>query len=366
MTAPSPEVLEQALRSTLLTEPALAVEQLRERFPDLSEWTIRRVRRDMRRALVTDGAEDTALPLPDLSPAARAALHAGFFRPVQVTLPTLLPTKPLFRKVAEQHVVLPDVHAPFHDPDALDVALQISQAVGPDSINFLGDGMDVSALSSHAPSADRPFRWVDERAQALPVFLGWRAAFPTTRIRYLLGNHERRASKFLATIAPQLQGLWTVREILGLSDPALDFEFPEDNRIVLGSGENEILLIHGTRVRGEAGASVRAEMADAGMSVVMGHVHRLSRANTTRTAQRLTGSLPLVGVEAGCLLDLNQPYIEQEKAANWQQGFVVINIYDNGFVEPELVHIFDGRASFRGRMFESRLRKKPRRAAEAA
>lgn len=337
--------------------PDEAVESLLTRFPKVDPWTVRSIRRQVRRDLEyadLDDGEATAEPVPvqNLTKRSEGLLRSGWFRPVQIEIRPRTATKPIFKKAGQTTLVLSDIHAPEHDEHAVDVALQIGQALATDRIIIAGDGMDCHALSKYTPAAHRPFRWVDERVRGVPVFGMIREMFPKTPIDYLLGNHDIRPEKFIGSQAPQLQGLFTVPQILGLD--GFGFTFPADNRVLLADGK--LLVIHGTKVRGEAGASVMAEVREAGMSVIMGHVHRRALYEVTRTAQKLQGEQPLIGVELGCLCNLQPDYLEVERTANWQHGAAVVTEYDKGEFDIELIRINYGRAKFRGLEFHSRVR----------
>jgi predicted phosphodiesterase len=335
--------------------PQATVNDLTAQFPEADIWMLRQQRREFQQDALYESVRDLAaedVELRALKPQGQLALRSGFFRPITVTRQPLPVerVKPVFRTAGQQYLVMSDIHAPDHDPHALDVAIQIGQSMKLDGIVIAGDGMDVHALSRYTPAAHRPIRWVDERVAAVPVFAMIRDFFPKTKITYLMGNHDVRPERFMASQAPQLQGLLTLPQILGLD--SLDFEFPSDNRVVIG---DKLLVIHGTRVRSEAGVSVQAEVREAGMSVAMGHVHRRAIYDVTRTAQRLRGDQPLFGIEMGCLCNLSPDYLEVERTANWQHGALVVTVFDDGFVFPELVRIDNGRANFRGLMFQSRL-----------
>jgi UDP-2,3-diacylglucosamine pyrophosphatase LpxH len=346
---------EHAVLAFLTRYPQASVQDLQEEFPDADLWFLRQQRRDFQQDVLLDEVRDATIADSDiraLKPQAQLALRTGFFRPIQVARQPLTSerVKPLFKKAGQEWLVLPDIHAPDHDPHALDVAIQIGQSMQLDGVIISGDGMDVHALSRYTPASHRPIRWVDERAAAVPVFAMIRDFFPKTPITYLIGNHDVRPEKFISAQVPQLQGLMSLPQILGLD--SLDFIFPEENRVVIGE---KLLVIHGTRVRSEAGASVQQEVREAGMSIAMGHVHRRAMYDVTRTAQRLRGEQPLFGIEMGCLCHLTPDYLEPERTANWQHGCLVVTVFDDGFVFPELVRIDKGRGMFRGKLFESRV-----------
>jgi hypothetical protein len=343
-------IRENEVSQHVRANPDVTVEALTLRFPGLDPWTARNIRREVRREMATpEGTVDASAT--GLSRNAQTLLRAGYFRPVKLELQERPEVKPIFKKAGQEILVLPDIHAPDHDPDALDVALQIGQSLSVDGIIINGDGFDVHALSRYTTAADRPFRWVDERAAAVPVFQMIREFFPDTPIDYLFGNHCRRAEDFIARVAPQLQGLQTLPELLGLTD--LGFRFHDTNRVILA--DNQLMVKHGTKVAGEAGGSVQKEVKEHGMSIIMAHVHRRALYEVTRTAQVLRGEQPLLGVEPGCLCHLDPDYKEKENTANWQHGCVVVTLHDDGTFDVEPVRIFKNRAFFRGLQFRSRI-----------
>lgn len=332
--------------------PDASIETLTLRFPDADVWTIRSLRRQIRRDLAFGAQEDAVedVEISGLSKSAMTVLRSGFVRPVSVQLTERPKPKPLFKKAGFQMLVISDLHAPDVDVNALDVAIQIGQANDLDALTIAGDGFDCHSLSRYTPSAQRPFRWVDERTEALKTFVAVRESFPDTDIYWLNGNHDIRPNTFLASQAPQLQGLFTLEQLLGITD--LGFIFPEDNRLVLA--DNQLLIKHGTTVSGEAGASAAKEVRKHGMSVIMGHVHRLAYSPVTKTSQQVVGEQPHVGVELGCLANLRPDYLVAEETANWQQGCAMVTIYDSGLFHVELIPIFAGHGFFRGRVFRSR------------
>jgi predicted phosphodiesterase len=344
-----------SVRHIMRVRPETSVDDLIERFPGADVWELRAARRDVLRehaaeALPVSSIAESTLLQRTLSKSALTALRAGFVRPVKLELRDRPRIKPIFKKGGETIMVIGDIHAPDHDPHALDVLIQIAQALGIDRLILNGDSFDVHALSKYTLAAHRPFRWVDERAEALPVLAMIREEFPETPIDFIYGNHDVRPLSFITAQAPQLQGLFDLPTLLGITD--LDFRFPEGNRVILG---DKVLVKHGVKVAQGAGESVKKEVIAHGMSVHMGHVHRLSFAGTTRTAQMLNGEQAIFGVEGGCVQNLRPDYLPPEETANWQQGATVYTLHDSGMVVPELVPVHSGHAYFRGMEFRSRL-----------
>lgn len=277
------------------------------------------------------------------------ALDEGFFRPIHIDIPKLTLPKPVFHRAGYQALILSDLHAPEHDPHAVDVVLQIGQAVGVDRVIIAGDLYDVHALSRYTTASHRPVRWVEERQEAVKEAVRIRANFPDIPIDFIPGNHDLRVQKWIDANAVPLQGLFSLEYLLGIED----LNFNVVDRLVLADGR--LLIKHGTKVSKNAGESVKKEILEAGMSVISGHCHRLSRIHVFHAAQEIQEAQPLLGVELGCLAKLHPDYQEKEDTANWQHGAAILSIADDGFFNVELISIHNGRSLFRGMQFISRV-----------
>lgn len=334
---------------------------LQGHFPKEDRWVLRQLLGEVNRERAQAEVEVTVKPTLrrsvktfDLPAKMAVALDAGFFRPVEISYPDLPVMKPLFRTDGRTYLLLPDIHAgggpiPTHDPAALDVALSIGHAVGVDEVIIPGDLFDAYSMSRYAKNvAELPSMWVHERNDALRTAATIRANFPKKKITFLPGNHDLRPQIWIGNNAQPLVGAFTLEHLLGIE--SLNFEV----RDTMLFPEHELLIKHGEIVAQEAGQSVAKEMKDAGMSVIMGHVHRLAHINATRMATEVRGKPPMQGVELGCLCSLNPHYKSKERTANWQQGAAILTVYDNGrfHVEPFAIH--QGVALFRGQMFTAR------------
>ena len=257
------------------------------------------------------------------------------------------------KKGERSTLCISDLHAgkDSHDLHAVDLVIQVGQAAGVDDVIFNGDMFDCHALSKYTPNSQRPLRWAEERILALAPIGILVHAFQSSNLIWHYGNHCVRPEKWISANAPQLQGLFDLETLLGIDQ--FDFGFPEDNRSIVGGS---VLVKHGIRVSQNAAQSVTREVVDHGMSVVMGHVHRLGYTAVTKTVQRVHGEPHWFGVEQGCLANLTPDYLEREQTANWQHGAVILTEYKNMQTPiPEMVQIYDRVAFFRGQMFRSRL-----------
>lgn len=332
-----------------------SVEVLIDKFGhEFNHWTLRTLRRDvladLARNQVSPGAALSSSPVQELGKAARVILDSGILRPINLKLQKVERVKPTFTTNGKVWLVGSDAHAPDHDIHAVDVFLQVGQSLPLEGVVLAGDWMDVHALSKYTKAAHRPFRWKEEREQAVPVVAEVRQTFPDERIIYLPGNHCVRPESFIASKVPELQGLpeLALPSLLGLQD--LDFEW----RSSFSVAQDQLLIKHGTRVSKHGGQSVQKEVEQNKISIIMGHVHRRALYEVTSRGQRMRGEMPWIGVELGCLCGLTPDYLAPEDTANWQHGFAVVTEYDNGIYDVELVRVHDGFAMFRGHQFRSR------------
>jgi hypothetical protein len=342
------------IRSEILEED-LSLPGLLQRYPAEDPWELRLLFKSTRSEAAVKEFATRVPKIPDavkksLTPHALRAIEAGFLSPVELNFEVLPPAQPIFSPTGTQTLILCDLHAPEHDPRALDLALQIGRAVAPEQIILNGDMADCTALSKYVKKANQPLRWAEERPGFVEAMVKIKQAFPTTDITYKIGNHDDRPLRWIDSNAEPLQGLWTLEELLGID--SLGFHVTEEPIFLC---DDRLMVKHGTLARSNAGYSATAEMLKAGMSVIMGHVHRLSRIASTKGAHARTGEVMWRGWEGGCLLNLVQPYENPEDTSNWQQGFALLTEFPNGDFDIELIPIHDGRAIFRGQLFSSRV-----------
>jgi UDP-2,3-diacylglucosamine pyrophosphatase LpxH len=344
-------VLNSVQVRSIIQQDDLTLPETFARFPTIPQWDLRRLYADVKREEAMRAREAQTDALVSLPPGMTRkgieAMHAGWLRPMLLSFAPLPFTEPLFTRAGKTTAIISDIHAPDQDDHAMDVMYQICRAVGIDRLIIDGDLFDVASVSKYAPSAERHLRWVDERREAMRTVVQIRQNFPDIPIDFIPGNHDVRPLKWVDSNATALQGLFTLEQWLGLDDPALNFNVVKDGRVMLANGQ--VMVKHGTSVSGNAGYSVMKEIAKAGTSVIMGHVHRRAIIEVTKA------HADLVGVELGCLCSLTPHYGNKEDVVNWQQGFALFTEYDDGDFEIELVKIKDGRAKFRGMRFESRL-----------
>ncbi len=227
-------------------------------------------------------------------------------------------------------LVLNDLHIPFSCLPAVELALDVGDVLKPDRIFLDGDIIDCWEISNFIknPLRRKKNNLVEEIAQGREWLHQLRRRFPKAEIIYILGNHEYRWIRNLATNAPELAGLrgLSLAEQLGC---------PEEQIEVIDSGNREssyqwkkLLIGHFNSARKHSGYTARGLIEDKGISLIQAHCHR-GGASFKRHWDR-----DIVGYENFCLCDRNPEYVDRP---NWQLGFC--NVYmDNDsdffYVEP--------------------------------
>lgn len=279
-------------------------------------------------------------------------------------------------------VILPDVQIgywrdiqseqldPFHDEDAMDIALQIIDSVDPDLIINLGDLLDLPEFGKYQQeptfarttqaALNRSHQWLAQQ----------RASAPDAEIRFMEGNHDRRMQNFVVQNAKAAFGIQranTPEEWPVLSVPYL-LRLDELNvHYIPGYPANitwindNLACIHGSKVR-SSGSTAAAVIDDERVSVIFGHIHRVELQHKTR--QTRAGGKSNFAASLGCLSRIDgtvpstkgavdpfgRPLVKYE---NWQQALGVVTYEEgDGSFHLETIPIHSGTAIFRGEAYQ--------------
>lgn len=215
-------------------------------------------------------------------------------------------------------MVLSDLHTPYHDMYAVELACKAAEIVRPTRLVIAGDLIDCYQLSRFDKDpkrvTDNLQRELDKAGELLAMLRS--AVGNNCCMAFLPGNHEQRLYKYLCR-NPELASLRVLElpSLLGLA--AHGIEYHEWEFLPLKT----LVVKHGDRVRKWSGYTARAELENErfAVSTMTGHTHRLgSHYVTHRTGY-------VAGWENGCLCDVHPEYVRNP---DWQQGFSII--YHNG------------------------------------
>lgn len=182
-------------------------------------------------------------------------------------------------------LVIPDLHCPFHLPDAFAFVNDVAKTLKPDRVVCLGDEIDAHAFSRYAKHPDAPGA-ADELRQARECLAAWYRRFPVVDVCF--SNH-------------------TWRPFARSTDAGLPRSIVKDIRDILGAPAgwrwraswvlDGVQFQHGDGYGGK-NAAIDAAL-DNRCGTVLGHLHSLAGVTYRRTAGGVVW-----GMNAGCLVDV--------------------------------------------------------------
>ncbi|MFA6245180.1 MAG: metallophosphoesterase [Candidatus Hydrogenedentales bacterium] len=213
-------------------------------------------------------------------------------------------------------LILADLHIPYHDPDAVKIALDYGKQTHCDGVILLGDIPDCYRLSRFA--VDPRQRRFPEEVEAVRGFLrGLQKQFGT--IVWKAGNHEMRLERYLMTRAPDLFGMeaFSWEAFMGLKTEGIVWVPPMDPIV-----QGKLTLLHGHEWPAGTSTPVnpaRTAFLKATACVLVAHQHRSSE----HTEQTLDGTT-VTCWSVGCLCDLHPSY--RPIANKWNSGLACLDL----------------------------------------
>ena len=219
--------------------------------------------------------------------------------------------------VCNNILLISDLHIPYHDIDAVTIALDYGKAHNVNTIFINGDLIDFHGVSRF--DKDPRKRSVKQEFEAAKQFLvSLREAFPTASIYWLKGNHDIRWEHFLEQ---------KVREIW---DGSIFLFRRKAGKLSITHGHHIFKGIF-VPVSPARGAFLRAKQ-----SVIVGHLHRGSFHPETDLDGNVIGCW-----STGCLCELKPTY--SPMVSNSQHGFAHILIESSGDFTVKNYQIINGK-----------------------
>lgn len=240
-------------------------------------------------------------------------------------------------------MVCPDAHHPYADRLAWQTFLAAAREWKPNRLIIIGDFGDCMAVSFHPKDPSRKMGMKDEIA-AVNEAADEVEELGIETVDYLLGNHELRLQRYLWEKAPELYGLVDIGDLLRIKERGWNL-VPYRESLTVGK-------IHFAHDVGRCGKHTASQsLADYGHSIVMGHSHRAA----TIYAGTVAGDRQ-VAMNVGTLIDINSvDYRHRAMAAReWQHGFGVIHMTDDGIGWCSFVPIIEGRCVVDGQVISGR------------
>ena len=229
--------------------------------------------------------------------------------------------------------ILNDIHIPFHDKNALTLALKECERRNVDTIVLNGDALDCMGASRF--TKDPKYRSLSEEFKIFRQFLDvLREKFPNQHIVYKLGNHEERVDKYIWDNAEALDGLFSFDSACELTNKRIDLI--KDKRLIVAGKLN---ILHGHEMFAGAGMiNVARQMRlKAGENICVGHFHKTQTDITQTLRGKIQGAYAM-----GCLCNLRPLYMPYNQ---WNHGFGIVEMADDGTFSFENLKIINGKVT---------------------
>ena len=233
--------------------------------------------------------------------------------------------------------ILSDIHIPYQDNQALELALDYCERFNPDALLINGDLLDFYQISRFDRNPTKP-KIKEEIVRGNQFFGHVRARFgPKLPIIWKFGNHDERMDLYLARCAPELFDIDEVRFAwfgpVGIHEHNITVVM-DQRPVMLG----KLPALHGHEKGKQLSTPVnqaRGAFLKLLASVVEGHGHRTSEHNERTFDGRI-----ICCRSTGCLCGLWPEYARVNK---WDHGFATVEVDAEGNYELELKRIIDGK-----------------------
>jgi len=232
-------------------------------------------------------------------------------------------------------LMISDPHFPYHNIEAISVAIKYGLENKVNTIFINGDLIDCHAVSKF--EKDPKKRSIKEEFKATKEFLvQLRALFPDAEIYWLKGNHCIRWERFLLAKAPEIfdDPYFHLEQRLRLHEERIKII---DDKVLVKIGKLNVSHGHHvfkgffTPVNPARGAYMKAKA-----SIICGHLHRPSYHSEVDIDGKVIGCWTL-----GCLCELKPDY--SPLVANSMHGFAHITTELNGDYKVRNYQIINGK-----------------------
>lgn len=289
-----------------------------------------------------------------------------------VTLPK---KEALKQKGAKKAVVLSDMQIPYHDLDAIDVALQIVQDTKPDKVIIVGDMLDLAAWGKYEQRPEFAQQTQQAVIDAHSILATLRKMCPRADIVVLAGNHEARLERNILANTAEAYGLKRADDLTGYPVMSVPYLCAFDQLGVDYIGgypanrywiNDNLQVRHGQRVR-SSGSTAKLVSDDERVSTIFGHTHRVETHFKTVNVRDGGKTNAAYSIGCLCLIDGSVPSTKNgydlsgnpvKNYEDWQNAIAVAS-YEDGDgpfnVEAIYINAFNKhRAVHNGKIYETR------------
>lgn len=214
--------------------------------------------------------------------------------------------------------IFADVHVPYHDVDALTIAIQHCIDSKRNAILLNGDAVDFYGLSRFDKDP-RMRSFAGELDDLANIIKTLNKLFG--KVFFKIGNHEERYEKYLRVKAPELLDVADFRIESLMEQRGAKCEVIYHNKVLIG----KLPIVHGHEFQSKAGSPVnpaRGLFMKAHTNGAVAHSHRTSQ----HTDKDINGRV-LTAFSIGCLCGLHPEYA---RINNWNHGFAEVDINEDG------------------------------------
>ncbi len=234
-------------------------------------------------------------------------------------------------KAQNKILILSDIHIPYHDVDALNLALEYGKEQGVNAIYLNGDIMDCYSLSKY--EKDPRKRSFSEELQATRQFLYQLTQNFECPIYYKIGNHEARYESFLKSKAKELLDLDEFKLDVLLRFGELGIQLVESHQITRAGN---IYILHGHEKPMGGVFPARNMQLRLRTSAIAGHNHRTSETSWSDLNGKIKACF-----STGCLCEMNPEY-GPLAYLDWNHGFAILAVDKDGSFKVDNLRIVNG------------------------
>ena len=234
-----------------------------------------------------------------------------------------------------------DHQIPYQDDKAIALWFKVMKWFKPHAIDYLGDTSDQFCFSRFQEGTTKDFiksipedtlkeellKFVQHEEKDVAEFYAkTRRIAKDADIFSALGNHDIRVFNYADKNLQEIANEITPEALWGLDNLGIDYMYYD---ALPRKRYGDIYVHHGIAAAAEAGASVKSDIGNFGVSLIRGHSHRMGTYYRTYELRNET----LRGYEIGHLCKVDSDGFKYTQVHNWQMGFAV------GFVHGNEVHI---------------------------
>jgi predicted phosphodiesterase len=232
---------------------------------------------------------------------------------------------------AKKALIISDIHIPYHDSEALEVALQAGEKAKVDTVVLLGDVLDFYKISSFSKDPRRKSVNL-EMSEGRAFLEQLRARFPKSPISFYRGNHEARLEKYICSNAVELVDMLDgiMQNKLGFHELGIEYH-TEPYRL------GRLWLMHGHEKPGGFGAEHIPNVMWKYVHdhCLVGHFHRRQE----KIFKKISNERFWVGALGSLCGPQDYALLNQ-----WSQGYAIIDFDANGRFHPHLFEIVEGQS----------------------